>query len=174
MHPLLIVAEGKPIELQLFTLLTTIGVFLLFLWVASRLVWPRIVAGLDERDHKIHEEIERAELARKEAADSLSAQQDALNEARAEARDLIAQAKATAVATANELRARAEADLNETRLRATREIEKARETAVTELHAEASTLATMLASKILQREVSADDQTRLIEESLDEFAKSQG
>ena len=50
--------------------------------------------------------------------------------------------------------------------KAREEINSARADAVASLHAEASMLATQIAGKILQREISAVDQQRLLEESL--------
>ncbi len=53
--------------------------------------------------------------------------------------------------------------------KAMRDIEAARRGALNEIYEESVAIATMMASKILQREVTADDRERLIEESLAEL-----
>lgn len=149
---------------------TTVIVFLVafgFLYVK---VWPRIIKGLDDRQQKIHEEIRSAEEAREQAKAALAEYESQLAGARQEAGEMIAKAKADAQAVAAELRARNETELNEMKQRATRELQSAKHAAITELHAEAATLAADIAGKILKREISAADQKRLVDESLEELA----
>ena len=49
-------------------------------------------------------------------------------------------------------------------------IESAKKAAIGELHSEASTLAVAIATKILKREISLDDQQQLLDESLEELS----
>ena len=86
MNGMLILAAGQsPVEVQLISLITTIVVFLLFFFAAAYLVWPKIMSGLDEREQKIRREIESAEAARAEAADSLKRQEEELHSMRTQA-----------------------------------------------------------------------------------------
>jgi F-type H+-transporting ATPase subunit b len=152
---------------------TSMVVFLLafgFLYVK---VWPKIIKGLDDRQNKIREEIESAEEAREQAKEALAEYERELAGARQEAGEMIAKARADARTVAAELRARNEAELVEMKQRATRDLETARRAAITELHAETATLAAAIASKILKREISAEDQQRLVDESLEELAMAQ-
>jgi F-type H+-transporting ATPase subunit b len=55
---------------------------------------------------------------------------------------------------------------------ATADINAAKKAAIGELHAQASTLAVAIAGKILDREISADDQQALVNESLAEMAET--
>ena len=55
------------------------------------------------------------------------------------------------------------------REKARRDIESAKRAALTEIYAETATLATAIAGKVLQREVSSQDQHRLVEQSLNEM-----
>lgn len=149
---------------------TTLVVFLVafgFLYVK---VWPMIVKGLDDREAKIRHEIKSAEEAREQAKSALAEYERELAGARQEASEMIATAKADAKAVAADLRARNEAELTEMKQRATRELQSAKHAAISELHAEAATLAAEIAGKILKREISAEDQKRLVEESLEEMA----
>ena len=73
---------------------------------------------------------------------------------------------------AAELKAKADADLAEMRLRATADIEAAKKAALAEIYESSVSLATSMASKILRREISAQDQRQLVEESLAELHAS--
>ena len=166
-------AGANPVQVEWLTLVTTIVVFLIFFGVAAVMVWPKILSGLDDRDTKIRGEIERAEAARAEAAEALRQQEEALRAARVESNELIAKARSDAEDAARDMRLRAEDELQSLREQARHEIETARESALKDISAHASTLSTAIAGRILNREISADDQQHLIDQTLQEFAKSQ-
>jgi len=151
------------------TSIASIIVFVIVLVVLSKTAWPRIVGGLEERARKIREEIDAAEDSRRQARDALEQYEKSLAEARSEAKKMLEETKVKQQALATELRAKADADLSEMRERATREIEAAKRAAVAEIYAEASNLSTAIAAKILGREVTAQDQKSLIEESIAEL-----
>ena len=50
------IASDSPVDIQFLTLGTTIVVFVLFLLVASKYVWPHILKGLDQRDEKLRDD----------------------------------------------------------------------------------------------------------------------
>lgn len=141
-------------------------VFSLVFAVLALKVWPTISKGLDERANKIRDEIEAAELARKQAKEALDEYQSKLTEARAEAQRMIEQAKSQQLTVAAELKAKADAELTAMRSQAMRDIESAKKAAVSELYAQSAALATILAGKILKRSINAQDHQGLIEESL--------
>jgi len=163
---------GNPVSIQLLPLITILIVFGATYWLLKSQVWPRITSALDERERKIREEIQQAEEAREEAKAVLAEYEKSLAQAREEANQMVAKAKADAKAVADDLRARNEQELAELKERAMREIQTARKAAVTELHEQSVVLATSIARKILQREISADDQQRLVEESMQELAST--
>ena len=84
---------------------------------------------------------------------------------------MIADARAQAKQLAEELRAKNEKELSDRMARANADIESAKAAAVSDIHAQAATLATMVAGKILQREINAADQQQLVDESLAELGK---
>ena len=165
-------AAHNPVQVEWLTLVTTIVVFLIFFGVAAVMVWPKILSGLDEREQKIRGEIERAEAARAEAADALRQQEEALRAARVESTEMIAKARSDAEDAAREMRAKAESELQSLREQARREIDSARESALKDISAHAADLSTAVAGRILSREISADDQRELIDQTLQEFATS--
>lgn len=146
--------------------ITALVVFSLVFAVLAVKVWPLISKGLDERANKIRDEIEAAEMARKQAKESLDEYQAKLAEARAEAQRMIDQAKSQQLAVAASEKAKLEAELSKERERALRDIEAAKRAAVGELYSQSAVLATTLASKILKRNINTTDHQQLIEESL--------
>lgn len=152
--------------LTAITALVVFGAVLLILW---KTVWPKITEGLDDRERKIRETLAQADAAKASAEAALAEYQENLAQGRVEAGEMIAKAKADAKAVGEELKKRNEADLSEMTMRATREIDSAKKAAIIELHAEASVLAVAVASKILQREISAADQQKFVDEALNEL-----
>jgi F-type H+-transporting ATPase subunit b len=162
-------AGGNPMSFELLQYFATIVTFLIVLAILGKVVWPKILGALDDRDQKIRAEIQAAEDARKQAAAALERYEKSLAEARAEAQQLIEKTKAEQSTFAADLRAKADAELTVLRERATRDIDAAKKQAVSEIYAQAATLATDLASKILKREINAADQRRMIDESIGEL-----
>jgi F-type H+-transporting ATPase subunit b len=137
--------------------------------IISTKVWPKINSGLSDRADKIREEIAAAEAARKQAKEALEQYERSLAEARAEAARMLEDTRKQQQVMADELRAKADVELSQMRDRARKDIEAAKRAAVSEIYTVAATMATTIAGKILQREVSGADQKRLIEESLGEL-----
>ncbi len=145
---------------------TALVVFVIVAALLGAFVWPKIAGALDERANKIREEIESAEMARKQAKDALEQYQKSLADARAEAQKMLEDTKAQQARLAADLKAKADTELGAMRERAMRDIEAAKRAAVGEIYNDASNLATMIAGKILRRQISDNDQQQLVEESL--------
>jgi F-type H+-transporting ATPase subunit b len=171
MFHLLAAEGGSPVDPKLVPAITSIVVFVVFFLILRATVWPKIVGGLNDRAAKIRGEIEAAEQAREEAKAAQDEYRLALADARKEAGEMISRAKADAKSAADELRKRNEAELTEMKQRAGEDINSAKLAAIKDLHLEAASLATALAGKILQREISVEDQQRLVEESLRELGR---
>lgn len=144
-------------------------VFLVALGFLSKTAWPKITKGLEDRENKIRNEINAAEEARRRADDALKQYERSLAEAKAEASRMIEATKAEQARLAADLRVQAETEVNQLREGALRSIEAAKRAALSEIYAQAADLATAVASKVLDREVNAADQQRLIQESVSEF-----
>ncbi|MBL4590636.1 MAG: F0F1 ATP synthase subunit B [Phycisphaerales bacterium] len=150
-------------------MITTIVVFVIVAGISAVSIWPKIVGGLDERNAKITGEIAAAEDARKQAKEALNEYEKSLADARAEAQQMLEATKAQQIELAAQLKATAETELTAMREKAKADIDAAKKQALNELYSESITLATVMAGKILQREVTAGDQQRLMEDSLAEM-----
>ncbi|MFN5497903.1 MAG: F0F1 ATP synthase subunit B [bacterium] len=166
------ILAANPLSPDVIGYTVSVVVFIIFFTLAARLVWPKIIGGLDERYAKIRHEIDAAEKARYEAESAQKKFEEKLRQAQEEAARTIEEAKATARKVAEELRAKNDAELSDMKSRALADIQAARESAVRELNEHAVALAATMASKILRREVGAADQSRLVAESLAELSRS--
>jgi F-type H+-transporting ATPase subunit b len=141
-------------------------VFSIVLAIVAVVIWPKITKGLDDRSNKIREEIESAEMARRQAKDALEEYQKSLENARAEAQKMLDQTRTQQAQLAADLKAKADVELSQLRERAMKDIDTARRAALAEIYSETANLATAVAAKILRKEIRADDQRNLVEESV--------
>lgn len=162
-------APANPMSFEIVPFISTLVVFGVAAFVLGKYVWPKIIAGLRDRERKISGEIESAEKARKQAADALAQYERSLADARAEAAAMLDRTRADQQRLALELKAKADAELTAMRDAATRDIETAKKEAIGELYAQAATLASEIAAKVLKREINAEDHRRLIDDSLGEL-----
>lgn len=163
-------AAANPVAFAWVPFVAALVIFGIAFFVLATMVWPKILGGLDDRANKIRSEVFAAEELRKAAAEEKKQFDRALSDARAESARMIEQTKAEQSRLAADLRAKAEIELNAMREEAKATIEAAKRSAINEIYAETATLATSVAAKILQREVNPDDQRRLVEESVGQFA----
>lgn len=159
----------NPVAFNMIPLFATLIMFGIVFFILNAKVWPLIVKALNDREEKIKKEIGDAEAARKQAAAALNQYEKALAEARTEAAQMLESTKAEQQKMAAELKRKAEAEITAMKDAATRDIESAKRAAISEVYAQMSTTATSIASKIIQRELNADDQARLVEDSLAEL-----
>ncbi len=163
------VVEDKPVnvlEIRWDLGLWTVVVFLLLLYVLSKIAWKPMLEGLKKREQNISAAIEESKAARAEAQhlrDHLAQERakmadevrKALDEAREDARRLKEETLASA---------RQEIQADRDRLR--RELDLARDQAVKELWDQAAQLATLISAKAIGRNISEQDHHRLLDEAL--------
>ena len=162
---------GDVVEINPVQFIAAIFVFLVAFGVLAKLAWPKILGGLDEREKKIREEIFAAEEARRQAERAQEDYAKELSGARAEAQRMIEQTKAEQARMAAELKSQAETEMAQMRDSAMASIDAAKRAALNEVYSETATIATAVASKILEREVNEADQKRLVEDTLGELVK---
>jgi len=158
-------------ELQLLPILTTIAIFVCLLIVLSKVAWKPILNGLQAREKAIRDSIEAAAKAKAEAEKMAGELEARMAEVQRQAAQQLQQAKADALKVADTIRQQAETEAAALKDRTLREIDGAKQQALTEINTHAAELGTAVARKILQRNVTADDQQRLVDESLAELAK---
>jgi F-type H+-transporting ATPase subunit b len=153
----------------IITGVATIVIFILLVAVLGKYAWGPILAGLKAREEKIRKDIAAAEEARARAEATLRQYNDQLATAEQKVRDLLTKATADAEKLAGSIRTRGQQEAEEIKERAMRDIDAAREQALSEIYQQTADLATRVAEKILRRNLNADDQRGLVNESLQEL-----
>lgn len=162
-------SEGGVMDFSLIQYISALLAFGVVFLVLKSKVWPQILGGLKSREEKIQNDIEDAERARKQANAALHQYEKALAEARAEANRMLEQTRSQQEKVAAELKIRTEGELQQLREAAMRDIQNAKRAAIAEIYGQMASTATQIAGKILQRELNAGDQQRLVEQSLHEL-----
>lgn len=155
--------------LLLWTIITFI-VLLLILWKAA---WKPIVEALDARAEKIRGDIDNAEKSRQEAEKLMAQHKEMMDEAKDESAKIVARGKEEAEQVRNELIEKANKDAKDIAERAKKEINLAKDKALAEIKDEVVMLSTEIASKIISKNINADDQKSLVEEALNKIGTVQ-
>jgi F-type H+-transporting ATPase subunit b len=144
-------------------------VFAISLYILKKVVFPRIIAALDERRATIDESIDSAERLRIEADKILAEYRERLKEARAQSEEILQRARQTAESHEHEARDRGQEILAEASMRAEREIEAATKRALDDIRREVADLTVMATEKVTRKTLDDSDQRRLVEEALSEL-----
>lgn len=148
--------------------------FVIFLAFVMKFVWPPLIGAIDARQLKIQEGLEAAARAR---ADLAKAQEDASSSA-VEARTQASKIIDAAQKTANEMIEQAKIDAQKERERIIEAAQDAAAQATTKaqetLRQEVVTFASLMASKILQKEVNQAEHDALLEQLSEELTGLSG
>jgi F-type H+-transporting ATPase subunit b len=143
--------------------------FLIVLVILYKAAWKNVLAGLKKREDRIRKDLTDAEAARVKAEATLREYAAQITAAEQKVRDMITAASAEGEKIATALRMQAQQDAEASKERAIKEIESARQQALQDIYAQAAELSTSIAEKILRRNLNADDQRDLVNQSLQEL-----
>ena len=143
----------------------TIFVFLLLLVAFNHLAWKPLKATLAAREDSIRKSLDDARQAREELQRLRGESAKMLADARAEADTILARTRDDANRFRDEMKEKAQAEAATIVKNAERRIEMETSRALQQIRAEAVEFSVAIASKILQRNVSKEDNERLIEET---------
>jgi F-type H+-transporting ATPase subunit b len=129
-----------------------------------------VLGGLKKREEGIRANIADAEASRKKAEAALQEYNQKLASAESQMRDILSKAAADAEKLATQMKMTAQQEVEEIKERATRDIDAARKAALSDIYAQAAELSTSIASKILKRNINADDQRDLVNSSIQQFS----
>jgi F-type H+-transporting ATPase subunit b len=151
------------------TLIIQMLVFVAFIWVTVRFVWPPLMKALEARRKTIADGLAAAEEGRKllELAEIKS--KEKLTDAKAQASHMIEQANQRANHIIEEAKAKARSEGEHLLQLAKNEITQEYNTAKEQLLKQVSSIAVAGAEKILQREVDKASNDRLVDELVSEM-----
>lgn len=166
-------AEKKgPLNLVYGEAIWNLVIFLIVLALLGKFVFPVIRDGLKAREAKLEGDLSAAEQAKADAQASVAEYKAKIAEAQKEAQVVIDEAKKSAEQVAMKVKSDTESEIMKMKERAQAEIASAKDAALSEVYAQTAELSTQIASRILKREINAQDQQQLVSDSLAELTKS--
>ena len=151
----------------------TIATFLVLLTLLAKFAWGPLLKALEERQSLIRTSLEDAQQARQELERLNQEQQKIIASARAEADSIVSQSRSDAERLRQELRESARAEAANIVKNAERQIELQTHQALRQIRQEAVELSVAIASKLLARNLSKEDNDRLIQQTLTQFDRPQ-
>jgi len=152
--------------------LWTLIIFVLVVVILGKFAWGPILSLLKQREDFIHKSLSDAKHDRDEAEARLKEYAARLQSAQAEAVGIIEEARRESERLRQELRERARSEADTMIKNAERQIELQTTRAVQQLRQEAVDLSVTIASKILQRNISKEDNEKLIADALRQIESS--
>jgi F-type H+-transporting ATPase subunit b len=143
----------------------TIITFLVLLALLAKFAWRPLLDALERRQQSIRQSLDDARHAKHELERLQSESQRILAQARTEAEAIITRTRDDASRFREELRQKAQQEASGIVKNAERQIELETARALQQIRHEAVDLSVAIASKLLQRNVSKEDNERLIEET---------
>ena len=147
----------------------TIVTFLVLLGLLARFAWRPLLDALEQRQQVIRKSLDDARQARQELEQVKTEAARLLSEARVEAGEIVSKTRSEAARFAEEMKVKARTDADALVKRAEREIEMQTARAMENIRRETVELSVAIASKILRRDVSKEDNERLLNDTLKEM-----
>lgn len=145
--------------------------FIILLALLKKYAWAPLVKLMKDREEHVASEIESAEKARKEANELLQEYKELMKNARVEAQQFIENAKKQGESQYKEIIEQASEEAERIKESARLEIQSEKEKAVHELREQVASLSVMIASKVIEKELSEEDQEALIQEYIEKAGK---
>ena len=143
--------------------------FFIILVVMAKLVWPKVLAMMDERERRIADSLEEADRTKQKALEARKASDDMLTDARRQAADIVLAARQDAEAERQRIIAAAHTEAEGIIAKAKRTAEDERHALYANAAASIADLSVSVASKIVEKSLDEDgEQRRLIENYIKE------
>ena len=154
--------------LYIWTILT----FMVLVGLLAKFAWRPLLAVLDERQQAIRKSLDDARQAKQDLERVHADSATILAQARTEAESIVASTRADVNQFREEMRQKAREEAAGIVKNAERQIELETARALQQIRHEAVDLSVTIASKLLQRNVSKDDNARLIEDTFKQIEAS--
>jgi F-type H+-transporting ATPase subunit b len=143
----------------------TIVTFLILVALLAKFAWRPLLAALESRQDSIRKSLDDAKEAKQELERLHVESQRIMAQARTEADAILSSTRSDANRFREELKQKAQAEAAGIVKNAERQIEQETARALQQIRTEAVDISVAIASKLLQRNVSKEDNERLIEET---------
>jgi len=146
--------------------LWTILTFLVLLVLLAKFAWKPLLALLDRREEMIRQSLDDADKAKQELQRLQQESKEILSKARVEAQSILAKSRSQAEQLKGELRQEAKVQADSILRDAEKQIQVETKKAIAVIKNEVVDLSLLVASKLIKRNLSKEDNQSLIEESL--------
>lgn len=147
-------------------------VFGLLLFLLYKFAWKPITGALNEREETIDASIKRAERALAEARQIQAENEKARREAEQEAQRVLRDARAAAERVRSDEVEKTRADIRHMKEQAEADIEREKQSALDELRDEVAELAIRAAEKILDENLDANRQRKLVDRFIERLPRN--
>jgi F-type H+-transporting ATPase subunit b len=147
----------------------TIVTFLVLLTLLAKFAWGPLLQALSAREETIRKSLADAEKARQELERLNQESAAIIKQARGEAEAIVGASRADAERLRGELREKARAEADGILKNAERQIQLETARALEQIRHEAADISVAIASKIIQKNLTKEDNQRLIDEALKQF-----
>ena len=144
----------------------TIVTFLVLLALLAKFTWRPLLQALETRQNAIRKSLDDAQQAKQELERLNAESAQIIARARVDADAIITQSRADGERLREEIRQKARGEADLIVKNAERQIQLETSRALQQIRHEAVELSVMIASKIIQRNLTKDDNERLIDEAL--------
>jgi F-type H+-transporting ATPase subunit b len=144
----------------------TILTFLVLLWLLAKFAWRPLLQALEARQELIRKSLEDAQQARRELERVSQESAQILKESRVQAETIIAQSRSDAERLREEMKQKAKAESDTIVRNAERQIQLETGRALQQIRHEAADLSVLIASKLIRRNLSKEDNEALIADAL--------
>ena len=150
------------------TIIVTLITFAILLALLKKFAWGPLKEVMDQRERGINKDIDDAEQAKARAQELEERNQQTLKETQEEVHRIIEDAKVQARQQHEEIIHEANVRANGMIETAQNEINSEKERALADINNQVSELSVLIASKVLQKEISEQDQKALVEKYIKE------
>jgi len=151
------------------TLIAQICNLFITLFVFKKFFWDKVLDILDQRRAAADKEITDAQAARSEAMEITATYEQNMRESKAKADQLLLSAQQTATLRSEEIISDAQRTAVAIKQKAQDDIAQEKKKALNDAKNEISEMAMAIAGKVVGRELTADDQSKLVDSFIDEL-----
>ena len=144
----------------------TILTFLVLVGLLTKFAWRPLLLALESRQQKIQQALDDAEKAKQELERLNQESAQIIRQARVEADQIVAMSRSDAERLREEMRQKARAEADGIVKSAERQIQLETARAIQQIRHEAADLSVAIASKLIQRNLTKEDNEKLIDEAL--------
>jgi F-type H+-transporting ATPase subunit b len=144
----------------------TIVTFLVLLWLLAKFAWRPLLRALEARQETIRKSLDDAQQAKQELERLNKESAQILKNAHAEAESILTKSRAEADKFREEMKQRARTEAEGITREAQRQIEMETGRALRQIRGEIADMSVAIATKLIQRNFSREDNSELIEDTL--------